>query len=162
MAAAPGPIDRECVEGYLYAVDPIEILLFRRPAARGHIWVPISGKVEPTDPDLESALRRELAEETGLARPRRLVALDWHVPFRADNGETWRLHAYAVEVERTFVPHLSAEHETAEWVTPDVAAERLHYQDNREAVARLLERIAPAPSQGQLSSPGSRSDAPGT
>lgn len=146
MASVAGPVHRECVEGYLYAGTPIEILLFRRPPARGHIWVPISGKVEPRDPDFESALRRELAEETGLDHPRRVVPLDWHVPFRADNGETWRLHAYAVEVERTWVPRLSAEHESMEWVSPEEARRRLHFPDNREAVGRLLERIgAPSP-----------------
>ena len=146
MASAPGPIDRECVEGYLFAGAPIEILLFRRPPSRDHIWVPISGKVEPTDHDLESALRRELAEETGLLRPRRIVPLDWHVPFRAENGETWRLHAYAVEVDRSWVPRLSAEHESAEWVDPEEAVRLLHFPDNREAVLRLRARVGvPSP-----------------
>ncbi len=139
--SAAGPIARECVEGYLYASPPLAILLFRRPPVRGHIWVPISGKVEAADPDFESALRRELAEETGLEHPRRLVPLEWHVPFRADNGETWRLHAYAVEIDRDWVPRLSAEHESAEWMSPEEAVRRLHYTDNRQAVTRLLERV---------------------
>ena len=137
----PGPIARECVEGYLFAAPPLELLLFRRPPARGRIWVPVSGKVDPSDPDFESALRRELLEETGLRAPRRIVPLDWHVPFRADNGETWRLHAYAVEVARDFEPQLSHEHEASEWVTPDEAVRRLHFDDNRAAVHRLLERV---------------------
>jgi len=137
----PGPIARECVEGYLFAAPPLELLLFRRPPARGRIWVPVSGKVDPSDPDFESALRRELLEETGLRSPRRIVPLDWHVPFRADNGETWRLHAYAVEVARDFEPQLSHEHEASEWVTPDEAVRRLHFDDNRAAVHRLLERV---------------------
>jgi 8-oxo-dGTP pyrophosphatase MutT (NUDIX family) len=141
VASEPEPIARECVEGYLFGGAPIELLLFRRPPARGRIWVPISGKVEPTDRDFEAALRRELAEETGLTDPRRVVPLDWHVPFRADNGETWRLHAYGVEVDRTFVPRLSAEHDSAAWCSPAQAIERLHFADNREAVARLLERL---------------------
>ncbi len=136
-----GPIDRECVEGYLFASPPLELLLFRRPPSRGRIWVPVSGKVDPGDADLEAALRRELAEETGLASPRRIFALDWHVPFRADNGETWRLHAYAVEVDRSFSPRLSAEHEAAEWVSATVAVARLHFADNRAAVGRLAERL---------------------
>jgi len=137
----PGAIARECVEGYLFASPPVELLLFRRPPARGRIWVPVSGKVDPSDADLESALRRELLEETGLRSPRRILPLDWHVPFRADNGETWRLHAYAVEVDRGFVPRLSDEHEAAEWVAPDEAVRRLHFEDNRAAVRRLLERV---------------------
>ena len=105
--------------------------------------MPVSGKVEPIDRDLETALRRELEEETGLTRPKRLEPLDWHVPFRADNGETWRLHAFAVEVDRSFAPRLSAEHDVAEWVSPGEATRRLHYPDNRAAIGRLLERVGP-------------------
>jgi len=139
-----GPVARECVEGYLFARAPIALLLFRRPPERGRIWVPVSGKVDPSDTGLEPALRREIAEETGLSVAGPLLPLDWHVKFRADNGEIWRLHAYGVEVPRTFVPRLSAEHEAAEWVDPAEARRRLHYEDNRAAVDRLLERLGAA------------------
>ena len=144
MSAPARPIARECVEGYLYATEPIALLLFRRGPSRGRIWVPVSGKVEPSDADLEAALRRELREETGLADPLRVWALDWHVPFEVAPGEMWRLHAYAVEVVRGFEPVLSAEHEAAEWVTPEEATRRLHYEDNRQAVAHLLARLGTA------------------
>jgi lipoyl(octanoyl) transferase len=136
------PIARECVEGYLYGGDPLRLLVFRRPPSRGAIWVPVSGKVDPGDATLEAALRRELTEETGLRDPRGVLSLDWHVPFRADNGTVWRLHAFAVEVAAEFVPVLSAEHDAAEWVTPAEARGRLHYADNRAAVERLLERVS--------------------
>ena len=147
MDEPAGPVARECVEGYLYAGPPLELLVFRRPPARGEIWVPISGKVDPTDADFDAALRRELVEETGLIRARRLVPLDWHVKFRADNGEVWRLHAYGVEVDRGFVPTLSREHEQYAWVSVPEALRRLHYEDNRAAVHRLVERLGgpPAP-----------------
>lgn len=138
---SPGDVARECVEAYLFAPNPLEILLFRRPPGRGRIWVPVSGKVELSDPDFESALRREVREETGLLQPRRVVDLDWHVPFRADNGQTWRLHAYAVEVDRSFEPTLSSEHDAAEWVSPLEAVRRLHFPDNRDAVGRLMLRV---------------------
>ncbi len=147
MDEPAGPVVRECVEGYLFATPPLELLLFRRPPARGQIWVPVSGKVEPTDQDWEAALERELREETGLDRPRRLVPLDWHVRFRADNGETWRLHAYGVEVDRSFVPVLSAEHESSRWVSPGDATALLHYEDNRGAVERLVLELASSDSQ---------------
>ncbi|MCI4364469.1 MAG: NUDIX domain-containing protein [Thermoplasmata archaeon] len=138
------PIARECVEGYLYSRDPLQVLLFRRPPARGSIWVPVSGKVDPEDPTLDAAIRRELLEETGLADPIDLRSLDWQVPFRADNGEVWRLHAYAVEVPTGFAPRLSPEHDAFEWVTPAEAATRLHYGDNREAVALLVGSVGRA------------------
>jgi 8-oxo-dGTP pyrophosphatase MutT (NUDIX family) len=131
------PIARECVEGYLYRTPPTELLIFQRPPDRRSIWVPISGKVEPADRTLEAALARELREETGLERPDRLQPLDWRVRFRADNGEVWRLHAYAVGVERSFEPRLSEEHVAYRWVSLTEAETTLDYPDNRAAVARL-------------------------
>jgi len=137
-----GPVVRECVEGYLFVREPLRVLLLRRPPSRGRIWVPVSGKVETEDAGFEAALRRELREETGFASPRRITSLDWHVPFRADSGETWRLHAYAVELDRPEPPTLSPEHEAFEWVPPDEAIRRLHYADNQEAVRRLVGRLS--------------------
>ncbi len=106
--------------------------------------MPVSGKVDPGDVTLEAALRRELREETGIEVPVRLVSLEWQVSFRADNGEVWRLHAYGVEVAAGFEPQLSSEHDAYEWVTFDEAVRRLHYPDNREAAARLLDRVGTA------------------
>ena len=145
MTVPPGPVARECVEGYLFARAPLQLLVLRRPPARGSIWVPVSGKVEPTDADRAAAVRREVREETGLDRPRRVFSLTWHVPFRADNGETWRLHAYAVEVDRPFAPRLSDEHVAYRWLPADAAIAQLHYPDNQEAVRRLVGRLAAEP-----------------
>ncbi len=145
MSEPTGPIARECVEGYLFARLPLRLLLLRRPPARGSIWVPVSGKVEPTDADLEAAVRREVREETGLTEPRRVFALDWHVPFRADNGETWRLHAYGLEVDGPFSPQLSEEHVQFDWLAVEAAIARLHYPDNQEAVRRLASRLDAEP-----------------
>ena len=142
MSDLDGPIARECVEGYLFATPPLELLLFRRPPARGQIWVPVSGKVDPGDRDFPAALCRELEEETGLRyRPEDLIDLDWHVPFRVDSGETWRLHAFAVRVPRSFEPRLSREHEAWQWVPFEEAVTRLHFEDNRTAVLRLRDRL---------------------
>ncbi|MCI4340075.1 MAG: NUDIX domain-containing protein [Thermoplasmata archaeon] len=137
MGAAEPPISQECVEGYLYCTRPTRVLILRRPPARGSIWVPVSGKVDPTDRDYPSALRRELAEETGFHEFVRSFALDWDVPFEGPDGKTWRLHAFAVELERAEAPVLSPEHDAFEWVAPAEAIARLHYEDNREAVRRL-------------------------
>jgi 8-oxo-dGTP pyrophosphatase MutT (NUDIX family) len=138
-----GPISRECVEGYLFAFPPLALLVFQRTPARGRVWGPVQGKVEPSDRDFPTAVCREVEEETGfVSRPDRFIDLDWHVPFRADNGEVWRLHAFALEVPRSFQPRLSDEHETAEWVSAEEALRRLHYEDNRAAVERLRERLS--------------------
>jgi 8-oxo-dGTP pyrophosphatase MutT (NUDIX family) len=136
------------VEGYLFAQPPLRLLLLRRPPNRDSIWVPVSGKVDAQDIGFESALRRELAEETGLTHPLRVFPLDWHVAFPGPDGRRWRLHAYGVEVPAGYTPVLSREHDRAEWVSPGKAVERLHYADNREAVTRLLAKLAPASDPG--------------
>ena len=141
MSSSTGPVARECVEGYLFRRAPFRLLVLRRPPARGRIWVPVSGKVEPSDASLEAAARREVEEETGLAAPRAVLDLDWHVPFRADNGETWRLHAFAFEVPEPFEPTIGPEHDAWAWLSLEAALEQLHFPDNREALRVLVARL---------------------
>ncbi|HEV2520368.1 MAG TPA: NUDIX domain-containing protein [Thermoplasmata archaeon] len=144
MRADSGPpAVQECVEGYLYTRAPFRVLLLRRPPSRGSIWVPVSGKVEPSDPDFESALRRELSEETGLTDPVGITPLDWTVEFDGPDGRRWRLHGYAVELAREALPRLSEEHEAYAWVDLAEAIRRLHYPDNREALDRLARSLRP-------------------
>lgn len=141
MATEPSPaIDQECVEGYLFHRPPLRILIFRRPPQRGSIWAPVSGKVEVVDADYLSALRRELIEETGFDQVKRIFPLDWEVIFPSE-GQRWRLHAFGVELDEARPPTLSAEHEEFAWLPADEASRRLHYPDNREALARLLSYI---------------------
>ncbi len=145
MADSDPPVAQECVEGYLFLRRGPRFLLLRRPPSRGSIWVPVSGKVDPGDRDLDAALRRELAEETGFGARHGLLSLDWHVRFDGPDGRPWRLHAYGVELDREEAPRLSAEHDAFEWVGADDAVRRLHYEDNREAVRRLVGLLAPSP-----------------
>lgn len=139
MNPSPG-IAVECVEGYVYVAHPAAVLILRRPPSRGSIWVPVSGKVEASDPDLPSALLRELSEETGFSRPQAVHDLDWAVPFDGPDGRPWRLHAFGVELSERTDPTLSSEHVEHVWLPPEVARSRLHYEDNRGALDRLVQR----------------------
>ncbi len=140
MNPSPG-IAVECVEGYVFVRDPAQVLILRRPPSRGSIWAPVSGKVESRDPDLPSALRRELLEETGYRELAGLHDLDWVVPFDGPDGRRWQLHAYGVELAQPERPRLSPEHVEFRWLPPVIARSRLHYSDNREAIDRLVERV---------------------
>ena len=133
--------DQECVEGYLFVRRPLRILLFRRPPSRDRIWVPISGKVDPEDRSFSAALRREIREETGFRRFRRVSPLRWVFEWRGPDGRRWRLHAFAVELTARTSPRLSGEHDAFEWLEPGPAIRRLHYPDNREALTRLVRRV---------------------
>lgn len=138
MTVKGAPIDQECIEAYLFVRQPFRILLFRRPPSRGRIWVPVSGKVDVSDRSLSAAVRREVAEETGFVRFRRLHPLHWVFRFRGPTGGRWRLHAFAVELPRRAPPRLSEEHDVFEWLDPATSVSRLHYRDNRQALERLL------------------------
>ena len=153
MADSGPPVAQECVEAYIFAGRPPRLLLLRRPPSRGRIWVPMSGKVDPDDPGLEAALRRELAEETGFTEPRRVFPLEWDVRFDGPDGRPWRLHAFGVELEDEAVPRLSAEHDAFAWVTPGEAVARLHYPDNQQAVTLLFERLVAEGGSGRTASP---------
>jgi 8-oxo-dGTP pyrophosphatase MutT (NUDIX family) len=137
-------VDQECVEGYLFVRSPPLVLLFRRPPSRGRIWVPISGKVESSDRNLSAAIRREVKEETGFTRIRRLSPLRWVFRFRGPDGGQWRLHAFAVELPSRTAPRLSDEHDAFEWLQPREALKRLHYRDNRMALRRLMRGLKPS------------------
>jgi dATP pyrophosphohydrolase len=140
VAAEPSSeTEQECVEGYIYSGNPPRVLLLRRPPARGSIWAPVSGKVEPEDADFPAALRREIAEETRISDPVRVFDLGWEFPFSGPDGRPWRLHGYGVELAGEVEPLLSDEHDAFEWVDPDEALNRLHYDDNRMALRILLQ-----------------------
>lgn len=132
------PVAQECVEGYLFVRPGPRILILRRPPARGGFWVPVSGKVDAADRTFESALRRELQEETGLTSFRQLFSMDWEYDFDGPNGDRWRLHAFGAELDSADEPRLSDEHDAFEWVDWAEAVQRLHFTDNQEAVRRLV------------------------
>jgi len=144
-------IDQECVEGYVYTPAPLRLLVLRRPPPRGRIWVPVSGKVDPGDGARLSTLRRELWEETGFAHVERYLPLGWTVVFEGPDQRRWRLEAWGVELDRAAAPTLSDEHDAFAWVSAREAVHRFHYEDNRSAVARLLERLG-----GRASPPQTR------
>lgn len=150
MTDRRGHVDQECVEAYLFVRRPLQVLLLRRPPARGRIWVPVSGKVERSDPTLTAAVRREVAEETSFASPRRVAPLHWVYRFRGPSGGRWRLHAFGIELNRRSPPRLSSEHDGFAWLDPAAALRRLHYPDNRGALRRLLGGLKRRPT---LSSP---------
>lgn|GEM_PF-346322 len=141
MAADDAPVDQACVEGYLFVRSPPRLLLLRRPPSRGSIWVPVSGKIEPTDAGPAAAVRREITEETDFRDLVSVEPLDWTVPFTGPDGRRWRLEAFAAELAAPSPPTLSAEHDAFEWVTFDAATVRLHYDDNRAAAERLHARL---------------------
>ena len=92
------------------------VLLLRRPVDdfRGGTWELPSGKVEP-DEGLDAALRREVAEETGLSVAS-VSAYLGAFEYTSGSGKRTRQHTWAVAVEPGEVQ--LTEHDEHAWALP--------------------------------------------
>jgi lipoyl(octanoyl) transferase len=123
-----------------WRTDPVMFLLLRRTPARGGWWQAVTGSVESGE-DLETAVRREVLEETGIGELLDLVDLGYAFPFEFTKyGGKEPLeavkHSFGVEVGGETV-EIGPEHDAWEWVAHEEALERLTWEDNREAFRRL-------------------------
>jgi 8-oxo-dGTP diphosphatase len=96
--------------------DGERVLLLRRPVDdfRGGTWELPSGKVDPGE-GLDEALRREVAEETGLAVANVLAYLG-AFEYTSGSGNRTRQHTWAVAVETGDVR--LTEHDEYAWAFP--------------------------------------------
>ena len=125
--------------------DPVRFLLLRRTPARGGWWQAVTGSVEDGE-DLETAARREVREETGLAATVDFVDLDFAFPFEftkyGGEGPLAAVkHSFGIETAGEAV-RTGEEHDAWEWVTYQEALDRLTWEDNKEAFRRLKQYLA--------------------
>ena len=120
--------------------DAPRFLMLRRSRERGGWWQGVTGTAEPGE-SLEDAVRREVAEETGVTGPARMIDLDFAFPFefsRYGGGRTVSAvkHSFGVQVDGERVK-LSDEHDSSVWVGFEDALRLLTWEDNKEALRRL-------------------------
>lgn len=120
-----------------------EVLVLRRPPAKGGLWAPVTGNVEKGESD-RGAAARELEEETGLGSEGALHPVDFVNRFEKHvDGEARRFEESVwAAVARLGRPvHLSAEHVEAQWVAPDTAVDMVAFEGCKEGVRRAVRTV---------------------
>ncbi|WP_433514883.1 NUDIX hydrolase [Nonomuraea sp. CA-143628] len=126
-----------------------EYAVFQR--ADDSYWQSVSGGVEEGE-DLETAARREIAEETGLTAGGPLVKLDMvsgvekscfaAAKFWPENVYIVPKHFFAMDITREGAEiALSQEHRDVRWLRYEAAYESLRYDDDKTALWELDQRI---------------------
>lgn len=133
----------------------LRYLLLQRHAERtqtGEIWQTVVGTVRWGEERIQAA-RREVFEETGLTMLRGITAIGYAFTFPirlSENQPSWYAPGrttidntvFAAEVIGPRPVRLSTEHRAFGWFSFEEALDKLHWQEEREALLRLHPMIA--------------------
>jgi 8-oxo-dGTP pyrophosphatase MutT (NUDIX family) len=126
------------VQVIVYIRKPLPlILLLRRPPDRGHIWQPVTGKIEPEDENYLQAGRREVLEETGITDAVRMIDPEIEFHFEAD-GKKMAERLVGIELESPRPITLSNEHVEYAWLEPSEALSRIYWETNADGMRKVL------------------------
>ena len=128
------------VSGPKFPLD-FEFLILRTNPERGSFWQPVTGGVDEVDKGARDAALRELKEETGITRVKRVLELEYSFEFVKEETDTvFSEQVFAMEVDEDLEPTLSAEHDTFSWVSLSHACEKVSFDSNKKSFLEL-ERI---------------------
>jgi hypothetical protein len=137
------PMPELKVQVHLWRRDEAGRTLFailQRTPAKGELWQPITGKVDPGESP-EIAALREAREETGVeARPDDLSPCLWVHPWSRD-GREFAEHVFALRCDSADLA-LSGEHQAHAWLDLDNALARLEFEGNRQGLLKARDWIA--------------------
>jgi len=122
-----------------------DFLLVRRAAAdyMGGTWATGYGQIAEGETALQAALR-EMAEETGLVPARLYHAGSVETFYIPEMDTIFHCPIFAAEVGPEAVVRLNDEHEAFEWVSPEIAVQRLVYPGQRRSIRHILTEIIEA------------------
>jgi 8-oxo-dGTP pyrophosphatase MutT (NUDIX family) len=139
MTLRPNVVDLYVLRG---RNETLQVLILRRSVG-GRCpgsWEGVHGNIEPGETPV-MAVRREMAEETGLAGLR-LYNLSRVELFHKHNSNTLEVAvAFAIFVDGESSPRLGPEHDAFRWLTPDEAMEQVAWPRCMRAIkdaVRLL------------------------
>ena len=127
------------VQVIVYTRTPdVAVLLLRRPPERGHIWQPVTGKLESADPGFAEGARRELLEETGIDGAGRVIETAVEFRFKKKDQDVVE-RVMGVELAGQLPVRISAEHVEYAWLPRAEALDRLYWDINKEGVRQVLD-----------------------
>ncbi len=118
----------------------IKFLLLKRIAERGGFWQSITGGVGVGE-DRIKAIRRELKEETGITKFKKVIDTKFSYSFVNREGRKLEEHVYGIEINPNQKITLSWEHTERKWVDLKEALKLLKYKNNKKAFKILYQRI---------------------
>ncbi|HWG90269.1 MAG TPA: NUDIX pyrophosphatase [Candidatus Thermoplasmatota archaeon] len=144
-------VERRSVAVFVFRAREPRFLLLRRIPSRGGFWQPVTGRVEDTDhvtyaprgdpaemQGLMACAAREVREETGLKDLLAVIDLGLESRFEGYDGNTYCERAFAAEVPVDAEVLPSDEHDDVRWVGYEDALQLLRWDENREALRRLV------------------------
>ena len=132
---------RRKVQVFVYRKSPgLEVLLLKRARpSRGDAaedWAPVTGNVEAHE-QIRMAAVRECAEEIGCDVSPEPLGLTFTYEKK---GTRFHETIFAASVAKDEAVELSEEHTAHEWLAPDKAAAKLHWPEQKKALAALVRR----------------------
>jgi 8-oxo-dGTP pyrophosphatase MutT (NUDIX family) len=116
------------------------VLVLRRGPRAGRCpgsWETVHGTIEPGETPVQASLR-ELREETGLVPEQLYNASRTEAFYQHRTDEVALIPVFAAFVAPAARVTLSAEHDRAEWLTPEAAARRFAWPRERRALEDIL------------------------
>lgn len=132
---------RRKVQVFVYRRNPgLEVLVLKRArpskADLAEDWQPVTGNVERHE-QIRAAAIRECAEEISCDVDPEPLGLTFTYE---KNGQRFHETIFAGGVPRDEVVELSDEHTAHEWLSPDKAAQKLHWPEQKKALDALVKR----------------------
>ena len=115
--------------------DEIKYLLLKRTEERGGFWQPVTGGVEEGE-DLLYAARREVMEETGFLKVKKMYDVRYKFNFKVGDKDITE-YVFAFEVDSMDVNFSKREHSEIKWVTYEEALKYLKWETNKEALKKI-------------------------
>lgn len=121
---------------YSYKEGFPDYLLLKRDGGRESFWTPLNGSLGFGE-QLESAVRREVVEEVGIAAPSQLIDLDMPSRFALGDEQVVEWNFACRAPLESAQPKLAEHWAAFQWAQFDEAYPALEFEQDRRAIVRL-------------------------